>query len=224
MPSKLLFKNETEEIEVRQYSPQKRCVKIAGRDYFLQFPYIQFASCRSYVGGYQEYNESDPKTYFNDFFCTFSAKEITSINDDVIRPILPNVNRHESGGLCTPKNDPYQIYYKNYTTPIEQIAEALFGTSPDIIIEKISFNELVEGFWNSNFRDYGYTGNQNDLSQSFGRIHSWQEMDLDEVNKCIQKPAIQKWKFRDWIQRITMTSLWGDYYISRDDVRLSRSK
>jgi hypothetical protein len=36
-----LFKNDT--VEVRKYNPQRRTVSIAGRNYFLQFPYTVFA-------------------------------------------------------------------------------------------------------------------------------------------------------------------------------------
>ena len=79
MPYRILLQNET--LEVRKYFPQKRVIVAAGREYYIQFPYLIFAG---------RFHESGSYLYVG-----FGKKD----DETVYFPSLPNMCP-QTYGIC----------------------------------------------------------------------------------------------------------------------------
>lgn len=159
------FSHNNEGWEVRKYNPQKRTVWIAGREYFLQFPWIVFMRLWS-----------KNKSYFSVAF----AKEGDSI---VYTPMLPHCSTDNSCDLWVvclgggyDWNDDDDSGFRHYCHP-----------------SRISLDDMIARFWTSHFASFDYWHiNKDAIREAFGEInpiHKWQKSNLDQVLAVLQNPT-----------------------------------
>lgn len=157
------FSHNGEGWEVRKYNPQRRTVRICGRDYFLQFPWVVFMRLWS-----------NDKSYFSVVF----AKDDDSI---VYAPMLPHcsVSTDKLWIVCLGGydwNDGDDSWLNHYCHP-----------------SNISFNDMITRFWTSSFTSFDYWHlDRFTIREAFGEvnpIHNWERSNLDQVLAVLQNPT-----------------------------------
>lgn len=138
-------------IEIREYPPQRRTVSIGRKMFSLQFPYTIF------VGVWDCWDDWDECFEEVSLSVGFAKKRITSMYDVIYHPVLPHIGAGNGLRMC------------------------MSGRS----YQSQDLGDLVKDYWCSRFAQFasGHCshGSRQALSANFGRLASWQKLNLDQV-------------------------------------------
>ena len=162
----------SEGMEVVKYPPQKRTVIVAGKYYFLQFPYTVFAKV----------DRGNDK-------CTLHFAFARESDDFVYFPPFA----HVEGSMWSVCMGAYYQFLLPYGAKRQDGLRA----GSFVIGRNLPLKDLVEGFWATSLNppsDNYFVTAYNALVMNYGRYHDWARLTLPQV---LNKTQYKETPFKD---------------------------